>query len=492
MPVVIFILFFSIGLALREGALMDPDTAWHLAAGDLIRKLGHLPASDPWSYTAGDQPWYNISWGYDVVLSKLHEIGGLPALVVASIGLYALAVSLTGWVALKSSKSVIASLFVTALSGFVLLPGMLARPQGLTFLFVIGFYALLRFGRARLPYLLPLLMIFWANIHGGFLAGFVIGAAFFAEALAARDFARCRRLVILGALCGLALLVNPYGWRLVDAAQLTMTSAMKEVLSEWRPAAIGGANAVTFFVAAFFLVSALYERRIPLADKLLACFWLAAGLASARMMQIAALLSAPYLAQALALRLRQSPIGSAIEKRDAAYGGDLARPAVRTALLVLAFGLVVAAFAPPVQKALAGKDKAFAAFPARTSPQAALDYLEADYPYLRIYNEYGMGGYLVLRGDGRTKVFFDGRADTAYPREVLKDGVAIGLMGAARRAGPEDMTAWRGLVAKYGVEGFLISDRMRLYDMLLRLPDWTKVYEDDDAALFVRKDLVQR
>lgn len=489
MPIVIFILFFCIGLALREGAIMDPDTGWHIAAGDLIRALGRLPQTDPWSYTADGQRWYNISWAYDVGLSAIHSLGGLPAAVVATVGLYALAVALVSAIALRSSQSVAASFLVTLLAGVLLLPGMLVRPHVLTFFLVIAFYAILRFGSEKRFWLLPLLMILWANVHGGFLAGFVVIGAFSVEAMVARDYARCGRLVVIGALCAVALLATPYGWRLIDGAMLTMTSAMRELIAEWRPAAIGRANAVTVFVAAFFLLSALYERRIPLADKLLACFWLAMGISSMRMMQLAAILAAPYLAQALALRLRQSPMSALVEDRDRVYAAALSRPSVRAASSAIAAALVLGAFTPPLQRALAGKD---AAFPARLAPDAAIDFLKAQYPALRLYNEYGMGGYLIFRERGATPVFVDGRADTAYPRQVLKDAVDIGMLGDKHMAELANEPAWRALVAKYDVEGFLISDRMRLYDVLSRLSDWTKVYEDENAALFVRGDLVRR
>lgn len=492
MPVIVFILFFSVALAVRQGALSDPDTGWHIAAGDLIREIGRLPETDPWSYTAGDQRWYNLSWAYDVGLSALHSLGGLPAVVVATIALYALAVAWLGAVALKVSQSVIAAFAVTLVSGFVLMSGMLARPHVLSFLLVVAFYSLLRFGKPMQQWLLPLLMILWVNLHGGFLAAFTILGAFFLEAVAARDFARGRRLFAVGALCGLALFVNPYGLEVLAGARLTMTSGLRQVIAEWRPAQIGAANLATFYVALFFLVSSLYDRRIPLADKLLACFWLAMGVSSVRLMQFAALLSAPYLAQGIALRLKDSPLGAAFERKDKEYGADLSRPAVAATGAAVAVFLVAAALTPPVERFLAGKDKAFAAFPSNLAPDAAIDYLKARYPGLRLYNEYGFGGYLVFRERGETPVFIDGRADTAYPRDFLKEAVDIAMIGDKHMAELANEPAWRALVAKYGIEGFLTSDRSRLYDVLLRLSDWTKVYEDEDAALFVRADLVRR
>jgi hypothetical protein len=61
------------------------DLGWHLAAGDLIRNEGRVPAYDPWSYTAGATRWYNHTWLWDVIASLLFAHGGFTALILATI-----------------------------------------------------------------------------------------------------------------------------------------------------------------------------------------------------------------------------------------------------------------------------------------------------------------------------------------------------------------------------------------------------------------------
>ncbi|PQA88359.1 hypothetical protein [Hyphococcus luteus] len=489
MPYIVFIAFFCLGVGLRQGALMDPDTGWHIAAGDYIRAHG-LPASDPWSYTAGDAPWYNLSWLFDVVLSLVHGFGGLDAVVVAAALFYALAVAFVCWIAQKSSGSLIASLAVTALAGFVLLPGMLARPQLFTFLLILGFYWVLRFGGARMLLALPVLTALWANVHGGFLAGFVMLGMFFLEALVGGERKRALYLVAAGAACLLALLLNPYGWHILEAASLTMNSALKDVLLEWRPTELTAGSPVWLLVIVFAGVSALFEKSIPLADKLLACFWLAAGLMSARMMQIAALMSAPYLAQALALRLGQSPVGGAIEARDRDYAADLSKAAVRGVLACASVIFVAAAFAPPVQKALAGGE-AFVETPASHAPESALAYADGHFPEARLFANYGFGGYILYCCRDVRPVFVDGRADTAYPRKVLEDAIVLGFMDGRGETDEQRAAEWKALTETYGIDGFLASTRSALLGHLMATPGWAKVYEDDDAALFMRAELAR-
>ena len=492
MPVLIFIVFFSIGLMLRNGVLMDPDTGWHIASGDLIRELGRMPASDPWSFTAGDYPWVDMSWAYDVLLSFVHSAGGLPGVAVFTVALYALTTALIALSGLKSSGSVIASFVTCLMCGAVLLPGMLARPQTLTFLLAAAFYLILRFGGWRAHYAVPLLGIAWANIHGGFLAGPMIVGAFFLEALAARDWSRTVHFMIIGVLCTAGALVNPYGWHVFEAAHLAMTSEMRALIVEWSPTEIGFQNpAALVFLLAFLFTGALHERSIPLADKILACFWFLMGLMSGRMMHIAAILCAPYLAQAIALRLRQTNWGEALIARDKNYAADFARPAAYGAFVGVAVALATGSLTPPVQRALAGPAP-FVSLPSSTAPEKAFAFLGANYPHLRLFNEYGMGGYLIYRFRGEPRIFFDGRVEPAYPRKVMRDGIVIGELGGRKTRDEESAAEWRALVGEYGIEGFLLSpSRVHLIDRLSGLSAWRKVYEDEHAALFVRADLVR-
>jgi hypothetical protein len=484
MPFIAFIAAFGVALALRRLALMDPDTGWHIAAGDLIRAKG-VPTENPWTFAADDAHWYNISWLYDIGLSRLHQAGGLDAVVVATALIYALAVGLVAAIAMRSSKSAIATFVATAIVANTLLAGALARPQLLSFILVPAFYALLRYGGRKGLFALPLLAAFWANAHGGFLAGFVIIGAFAFEALFV-DRRRFLEISAAGLACCAAILANPYGWSVIEATQLTMNSALKDHIMEWRPTdlAIGGANWI--LVIAAVGASAFFEKSIPLADRLLAAFWLIIGVSSARMIHIAALLSAPYLAQAIALRLRAAPFAAVLAARDQVYATDLARPAARGAFALISALFIVAAFAPAAQRSMSEPGKAFAEIPDEDAPEAALDYLDAHHRDARIFADYGYGGYILYRDGGGRKVFLDGRADTAYPRAVIEDAIKIGHWDIKMRPDEESRAEWRRLVDRYQIDGFLTRNGGQLAGELELDTDWRRVFRDKHVAIYVR------
>src|SRR5208282_819592 len=114
----------------------------------------------------------------------------------------------------------------------------LARPHVLSWLFALAWFWILdsteRTGlhgkRARWLWALPLSMVLWANVHGGFLLGFVLLGIYWLGALwmwmttrencledSLQKIAagqRVRRLAGVGLLSVGASLVNPYGWKL--------------------------------------------------------------------------------------------------------------------------------------------------------------------------------------------------------------------------------------------------------------------------------------
>ena len=68
-PVAVSLLFALLAAALSSAGaplLSDPDTAWHIAAGDLIREHGTVHLTDPWSFTAHGYPWLNIFVALDL------------------------------------------------------------------------------------------------------------------------------------------------------------------------------------------------------------------------------------------------------------------------------------------------------------------------------------------------------------------------------------------------------------------------------------------
>src|SRR5205807_3786273 len=55
----------------------DSDAGWHIRNGEAILATGHLPRTDPYSFTKFGQPWFAWEWAADVVVGAIHRAAGL-------------------------------------------------------------------------------------------------------------------------------------------------------------------------------------------------------------------------------------------------------------------------------------------------------------------------------------------------------------------------------------------------------------------------------
>src|SRR5271166_6969024 len=77
------ILLFGL-LAMTARSATDPDLWWHLRTGQWIVETGHVPHSDPFSFTRGGHAWVSHEWLSEVVFYELWKHGGTTALIVFS------------------------------------------------------------------------------------------------------------------------------------------------------------------------------------------------------------------------------------------------------------------------------------------------------------------------------------------------------------------------------------------------------------------------
>jgi hypothetical protein len=108
-------------------------------------------------------------------------------------------------------------------------------------------------------------------------------------------------------------------------------------------------------------------------------------------------------------------------------------------------------------------------------PTGAVAYLRA-HPAatpqpLRLFHDYGWGGYLIAQG---FPVFVDGRAD---PYNTLLDDYVAASAG----------TRWQPIFARYGVNAALIRPGSGLDRALQAAPGWRVAYQDALSVLYLRK-----
>ena len=167
-------------LALTRSAgagISDPDTLWHVLAGDHLRATWQFAGPDPLSQFT-TEPWVLTQWLPELGLSLAHGWGGLPAVaLLADLG--RLAVCIAVYVGCRREAGPLPAALVTAVTVLGSAASLSPRPQlvGFALLAVTttAWLATARDLRVRW-WLVPLAWV-WASSHGTWVVGIMLGAA---------------------------------------------------------------------------------------------------------------------------------------------------------------------------------------------------------------------------------------------------------------------------------------------------------------------------
>jgi hypothetical protein len=432
------------------------DLGWHLAAGDLIREQGHVPFQDPWSFTSGGRQWYNLSWLWDVIASVLFQYTKFGGLILFVVACGAIIVGYLASICLSSGASATAvciSVFCACLlyPSFASDPNiyLAASPNMATMLFSVIFYAEC-LKRTRW-FLLPLMMVLWVNLHGGFLLGFLVVGVFCGAALLRRDWVGFKIYSFAGVGCFVAIFINPLGWHIYDAVAATLGHFVQAHITEWLPyyqnISVPGSVPGMIYILMFIAFELRFRGRCPIEARLLSWLFLFLGLYQFRYMSFFFIFSAIPLALHLD-RLLPEWLNTLKVQRS-----------------LFAAGVIGACSLPltfmQIEPALE--------LPQTLSEQDAL-YLQTHFPHARLLNHWNVGGNLIFFTRGAIPVFVDGRAATAYPDALLRDYFKL----------PEieiDEAAWDMVLEKYQIDTVLwVKAHEELRRFLVGKRGWREEY----------------
>lgn len=448
--------------------LFQYDLGWHLAAGDLIRDRGNIPFQDPWSFTLGDKQWYNLSWLWDVVASVLFQYTKFGGLVLFVVACGAIIVGSLTSACLRSGASAIA-VCISVFSACLLYPSfatapniyLAASPNTSTMLFCVIFYAEC-LKRTRC-FLLPVIMVLWANLHGGFLLGFLIVGIFCGAALLRRDWVNFKIYSFAGVGCLIAIFINPLGWHIYDGLAATLGHFVQAYITEWWsyfrnltvPGSIPGIIYILIFIA--FELRYRSSRPIPLESRLLSWLFLFLGLYQFRYMSFFFIFSTVPLALHID-RLLPNQLNYFNVQRSLLAAGIIGACALPLTFMQMepALGL-----------------------PQMLSEQDAL-YLQTHFSHARLLNHWNVGGILIFRTQGAVPVFVDGRAATAYPDDLLRDYFKLAELEI-------NEAAWDTVLEKYRIDAVLwVKAHEQLRRFLVDKRGWKEEYAGLYESIYVK------
>lgn len=229
------------------------DLAYQLRAGAEILAGRGIPATDTWTFTAAGEPWLDQQWGAQAVLAAAFTATGWTGLAVLRAALVgAISGLILAAIRQRAPQMHRRTAALLTLGAFVVAsPALALRPQLLGMALFAVTLAILA-GRRRRPawlWLLPLVAVVWANMHGSFILGPVLIGLACLEDLRGRT-PIARRMASVTALTAVATLVTPFGigvWQY--ALGLATNQEVTARISEWQPSTFGSAFGAMFWIS---------------------------------------------------------------------------------------------------------------------------------------------------------------------------------------------------------------------------------------------------
>jgi hypothetical protein len=483
------LLAYAFSLFLRGGSLFagDGDPGRHIRIGTYILENRSIPRVDLFSHTMQGQDFIPFEWLSEIVFAAANLMAGLTGVAIVTGLLFATGV----WLVYVAVHRAGVSAPIAFAFGFLALLlqaiHLHPRPHMFTTAWVAVFSLILlevRRGGARGWLLcLPVLMVLWVNLHGGFLVGFILLAVFAADALIrwVRDTGSADHqlslfwLVGVFAACLAVSLLNPAGWKLwPHTTGYLGETYLVDFTQEYKSPDFHDTLIKTFMVtllAGTVVLGVLRARVEPLGLTLWVVFG-AFALHSARNIPLFAVVCVPWLAVwTQAWLLERSNEGS----RRASAFADWAEGMQRVDASIPGWIFAIVGTALITQAALTWGKGGNVAFAADVFPVAAVQELQERgfSPPGPVYNEFTWGGYLLYAWP-EVPVFIDGQTDF-YGEQLTRDYRGIRFL----------QPGWQELMVQHGVRWVLVPPDAPIAGALGLLDDWAPIYRDDTAIAFV-------
>ncbi|MGA9904720.1 MAG: hypothetical protein WA718_18120 [Terriglobales bacterium] len=487
------ILFFGL-LAMTARNAIDPDLWWHLRTGQWILETGHVPHTDPFSFTRAGHAWISHEWLSEVLFYELWKRGGAAALIVFSA-----IVTTAGFMLLYlrcPGKSYWAAA-ATSFGALAAAPCWGVRPQMFTFTLASLLLWLLERSatRPKLLFWIPPLFLLWLNLHAGFALGpalllaYALGL-FIETATGSTPWPEARpiilRITLLLLVCLLLVPLNPSGAQLYRYPLDTLrSSGMRSFIGEWRSPDFHAGLYRPLLLTWLLLLTALASLRSRPRARVIAPLLLTsfAALDAVRHIPIFVLVAMPVIAAALPEVRKSGAEKSGAGKSNVlidtrrrfwqtASGGPPISQRVRVlfnaAVLILIVVFALTRWISVVHHQDARVAERF--------PQKAVAFLRsADYPR-RIFVFYDWGGYAIWNLYPEYRVFVDGRADL-YGDDLLRQSINTVM---------DVRNGWREALDNWRVDAVLVPPSCALAQALLLDPAWHTAFSDSSAVILLR------
>ncbi len=399
--IVLFFLFLGLVFYIPSPEF---DFWWHLKTGEMIWRLKAVPHAGIFSF-GKTMRWVHHEWLSDVIFYLIARFFSLSGLLFFRAVVLSAACYFIFKMCLKETQNILLSLCVTFFCALVLVPwkpGAGLRPQFFTLFFTALAHYLL-FYRKK-PQWLPVLFFLWANLHGGYVSGFILLFAFCVSEKLSGDGKRFLNSIRLFALCFVAGLLTPnHIYELIYPFQIFLRRDLYGYNFEWFPPDIHKMYAFPFFAfAGAFLLSCALRRRFRDGEVFFLFPYLLLSAFSLRNMPLFPLVVSPFLT------------------RQADEGLKTLSPRKQKSFLYICFGfLMIFLTALYVKTVPVSRQTLSPSVLSSQVPENALNFIKENKLPGPLFPEPDWGGYVIFKLYPAYKVGVDTRFDTVYDKDYL-------------------------------------------------------------------------
>lgn len=512
----IIFLFLSFALNYLSTPLWDSDFWWHIATGRYIITSGTLPEKDPFCFTSALEEnknpfpeWENFIlkqyWLSQIIFYLIYNSSATAGIIILRSLLLLILLIIVFWQLKRWSVSFPIAFLFTFIVFIATLKTTGERPVLFTILFTALIFFLLEDFRKnkkkRIVLLIPL-MLFWCNLHGGFIIGIAVIIAFmFGEGinffLKKSDYIKQEIFIfyIVSILSIAVSFFNPTAW---DALFISINIPFKykiihENIQEYFSPFIFYKSKIyplpyeyVILVFLFPIILFLRRKKIYLSHLIVLLIFLIPSISARRFMIYYVIIGSMILGNEFDILMK-----SLIKKRFSEFNYQK----IITILSFVALFSSVAFFAGNIY----GHDGfQFEVANNYSVPVGAVNFIEKNNLSGNMFNDYGYGGYISWRLYPYKKTFIDTRALNISVKMEYGWIINALMMSDVDKniGGTSNNPLWKVLINHYDINYIVLSvvnPISQIYPLIFELiesDDWVPVYSDQMSVIFIKNNLL--
>lgn len=475
----VFIAVLVLGIILGPRFFGDGDPGRHIVIGKIIVTEHTIPKNNIFSYTKPGQPLTTTEWLSETLYAVAYLFMGLNGVVLLAIILIGVTITLMFRETIRQSNSYL----VAGLLAFWAMPATLfhwmARPHLFSWLALACWAPVVdRMARGKKVSIwqLPFIMLVWANLHGGFIVGFLVWFAYLAGWIVEYLFNKgshpatkiFKQLLAAGGLSFIASLINPSMlalWK--NVFDHVSDSTLMRLQIDWHSPDFHELNVWPFLLLIALMLFALAMRkRRPSSGQLFLLIGLTLfGLYSVRNIPFFVIACSPIIGNLLGSAFTDSGVFGKVSKTI--QNMETRLRGITWSLLTV---IVVAAALLSGHKL--DTEKIGNTFDPNQFPVHAVDWLETNPQDGNMFNEFTWGGYLLYRLWPEQRVFIDGQTDF-YGSELVHEYLTTLLV----------QDGWQNTLQKYDISWAIIPSGTPMIRALQDTLGWKIIYQDHIATI---------